>query len=146
LNNNKADKKKKQKRDQVYTPSMARAKYEDIQAEESGSPKKPFEDPVEAKIRKAMAEGEFDNLKGKGKPLDLDKYDRISEHMRIAYHILRNAGYVPEEVRLKKEMELLKEKIAGCGAEKEKQKLMKQLAEVSQQFFFIMEYNKQFMK
>jgi hypothetical protein len=142
----KKDKKKRDRQSQIYTREMARARYERKNAEEKPKPEKEVEDPVEAKILKAMADGEFDNLKGKGKPLDLDKYNQVSEHMRIAYHILRNADFIPEEVRLKKEMEGLKEKIKQCRDESEKKELRKQLADISQQFYFTMEYNKQFQK
>jgi hypothetical protein len=98
------------------------------------------------KIKKAMAAGEFDNLAGKGKPLDLKKYYDMPEHLRTAYQIIKNSGYVPEEVRLKKEMETLKEKIKDCRSQEDKHKLMKELAEISQQFNFHMEYNKKLKK
>ena len=146
MNHKKRDKKKRDQQGRISSREMAKARYDKIKEAESEKAKEPFEDPVETKILKAMAAGEFDNLKGKGKPLDLDKYNQISEHMRIAYHILRNADYVPEEVRLKKEMEELKEKIKKCESKSEKDKFMKELADVSQQFYFIMEYNKQFKK
>ncbi|MBT8330996.1 MAG: DUF1992 domain-containing protein, partial [Deltaproteobacteria bacterium] len=84
-----------------------------------------------------------DNLEGKGKPLDLDRYQKIPEHLRTAYHVIRNAGYIPEEVRLKNEMETLKAEIKRCPSKSEKDKLMKELADVSQQYYFYMEYNKQ---
>ena len=143
----KKNKKKRDPKGRIYTKEMAKARYNEIKGVKSeNSEESVFDDPVEMKIRKAMAEGEFDNLKGKGKPLDLDKYNQVSEHMRIAYHVLRNADYIPEEVRLKKEMEELKEKIKECKSKREKEKLMKELAEVSQQFHFNMEYNRQFRK
>jgi hypothetical protein len=142
----KKNKKKSDRQGQIYTREMARARYEKKSAEKKLKPRREVEDPVEAKIQKAMADGEFDNLKGKGKPLDLSKYEQVAEHMRIAYHILRNADFVPEEVRLKKEMEELKEKIKQCRSESEKKALRKQLADISQQFHFTMEYNKQFKK
>ena len=143
----KKNKEKKDPKGQIYTREMAKARYNEIKGVKPKKGKDPvFDDPVEMKIRKAMAEGEFDNLKGKGKPLDLDKYSQISEHTRIAYHVLRNADFVPEEVRLKKEMEELKEQIKECKSEDEKETLMKELADISQQFHFMMEYNKQFRK
>ena len=146
MSENKRNKKKHNKKGQIYTREMAKARYNELQGKKSEKGKEPFEDPVEMKIRKAMAEGEFDNLKGKGKPLNFDKYSQVSEHMRIAYHVLRNADFVPEEVRLKKEMEELKEKIRKCKSKNEKDSLMKELADISQQFHFNMEYNKQFKK
>ena len=103
-----------------------------------------FESLVEAKIQQAIADGEFKNLRGKGKPIDLSKYYGVPGHLRLGYQILRNAGYIPEEVRLKKEMEDIKEKIRATKSENKKRKLMKELSEVSQQFNFYMEYNKKF--
>jgi len=129
-----------------FSRETAKLRYENLQngtGEELGEP---FEDPVETKIKAAMAAGEFDNLPGKGKPLDLKAYSETPEHLRTAYHILKNSGYLPEEVRLKKEMEEVKEKIRLCNSKAEKNKLNKELADISQQFNFYMEYNKQFNK
>ena len=129
-----------------FTPTRetARLRYEKIQADKAEDPLEEFENSVENKIRKAMAEGEFDNLPGKGKPLDLSKDRLIPEHLRTAYHILKNAGFVPEEIRLKKELELLKEKIGQCTSKSEKDALLKELTDISQQYNFYMDYNKQF--
>ena len=124
----------------------AKLNYEKLADEDKSEPKETFEDLIESKIKKAMADGEFDNLAGKGKPLDLKKYYDMPEHLRAGYQILKNSGYVPEEVRLKKEMETIKEKIKACRSEEDKDKLMKELAEVSQQFHFYMEYNKKLRK
>ncbi len=138
------DKQKPDKLDRISRKENTRARYEKLQNEEAGEPFQEFEDPVEIKIKKAMADGEFDNLQGKGKPLDLSKYSEIPDHMRTAYHVIKNAGYVPAEVRLKKEMELTKEKIKQCKSREEKDRLMKKLAEISQQYHFYMDYNRQF--
>jgi hypothetical protein len=53
---------------------------------------------VERKITEAIARGEFDNLPGAGKPLDLDDDPLVPEELRIANRILRNAGFVPPEL------------------------------------------------
>ena len=124
----------------------ARARYEKRHNTEATDAIDDHESHIEAKIKKAMADGKFDNLKGRGKPLDLRRYSEIPEHLRPAYHILKNAGFVPEEVRLKKEMELIKEKIHNCKSPKEKDRLRKELADISQQFNFYMDYNKQFKR
>ena len=144
MTDKKIDKYKADKSDHIISKEMARARYEKLQDDKSKQSDEQLEDPVEAKIKEAMAKGEFDDLKGKGKPLDLRKYRAVPEHLRIAYHVLKNAGYVPEEVRLKKEMEFIKEKIKSCESKKEKNKLVKELADISQQFNFYMEINKQF--
>ncbi|MCC6987221.1 MAG: DUF1992 domain-containing protein, partial [Anaerolineales bacterium] len=41
----------------------------------------PVENPVEKAIREAQARGEFDNLKGRGKPLDLTAYFETPEEL-----------------------------------------------------------------
>jgi len=122
----------------------ARARYQDLSEEDERASKDRFKDIAEAKIQQAIADGEFKNLKGKGKPIDLNKYYGMPEHLRLGYQLLKNAGYIPEEVRLKKEMETIKEKIRKTKSENKKKKLMKELADISQQFNFYMEYNRKF--
>lgn len=140
------DKYKKAKFGEGLTKEIAKARYENLKGEKHRESIKQRENLVDSKIKKAIAEGEFDNLPGKGKPLDLNKYFDLPEHLRITYQMLKNSGFVPEEVKLKKEMELLKERIAHCESEDEKHELMKQLSEVSQKYHFCMEYNKGFKK
>jgi hypothetical protein len=142
MKNKQEDKSKESKLDKPLSRESAKAKYENLTDEKEEKSAEQQEDLVEARIRKAMAEGEFDNLPGKGKPIDLSKYYGVPEHLRIAYHMMKGSGYIPEEVRLKKEMEILKEKIKQCKSEDEKHKFMKELTEISQQFHFHMEYNK----
>ena len=143
MTDKKHHKRKRNHPGKAFTREMARAQYEHLQDDKFKAPDDEFEDPVEIKIRQAMSEGVFDNLKGKGKPLNLDKYQKIPEHLRTAYHVIRNAGYIPEEVRLKKEMEILKTEIKQCHSCTDKDRLMKELADISQQYHFYMEYNKQ---
>jgi hypothetical protein len=54
---------------------------------------------AERKIAEALARGEFDNLPGEGRPLELDDDALIPEELRAAYRILKNAGFVPPEVQ-----------------------------------------------
>ena len=143
MTDEKRHKRKRNHPGKAFIREMARARYVHLKDDKSKEPDDDFEDPIEIKIRQAMSEGAFDNLKGKGKPLNLDKYQAIPEHLRTAYHVIRNAGYIPEEVRLKKEMEILKTKIKQCQSKREKDRLMKELADISQQYYFYMEYNKQ---
>jgi len=82
-----------------------------------------FDKLVEEKIRAAMAAGEFDNLKGKGKPLDLTAYFATPEEVRIGYSILKSAGFIPEEAQLLKEIESLKTRLATCKSDAEQTKI-----------------------
>lgn len=59
---------------------------------------------VEQKIADAIAAGDFDDLPGAGKPLDLDDDALVPEDLRVAYRILRNAGYVPPEVEARRDV------------------------------------------
>ena len=66
-----------------------------------------FEKAVEAIIQEAMQRGDFDNLRGKGQPLDLSAYFDTPEDVRMAYSILKNAGVLPEEINLLHEIAAL---------------------------------------
>jgi hypothetical protein len=85
-----------------------------------------LKDP-EAEILKAMARGDFDNLSGKGKPLDLESYFKTPDHVRLAFHILKDAGFLPPEMKLKKEIEELKEKRDATMDEDEKKRLNREI-------------------
>ncbi|MCD4721763.1 MAG: DUF1992 domain-containing protein [Desulfobacula sp.] len=62
-----------------------------------------FEALVEQRIKKAQKNGEFDNLEGMNKPLKFeDQY--VPEDLRLAHKILKNAGFLPPEVELKKKI------------------------------------------
>lgn len=69
-------------------------------------------DWIEQKIQAAMAKGEFDNLPGTGKPLDLDDDTFAPADMKMAYRILKNAGTLPQELTIYQEIQALRCKIA----------------------------------
>ena len=56
---------------------------------------------AEQQIRKAQLEGQFDNLKGAGKPLPAEGDGSADA---VGYRIMAEAGALPEEMRLKKEV------------------------------------------
>ena len=53
---------------------------------------------AEQKIAEAVSRGELEGLPGEGRPLELDDDKLILEDLRLAYRILKNAGFVPPEV------------------------------------------------
>ncbi|MFQ5936417.1 MAG: DnaJ family domain-containing protein [Acidiferrobacterales bacterium] len=59
---------------------------------------------AEARIAEAIERGEFDNLPGAGKPLVLDNDASVPEELRAAYRVLKNAGYLPRELELRREI------------------------------------------
>ena len=64
----------------------------------------PFERIAEAKIRQGIEQGEFDDLAGRGEPLDLDDLRGVRAEDRAAYTLLRNSGFAPEEVGTRREL------------------------------------------
>ncbi len=125
----------------------ARADYEEsLGMRDHGMPEGPGVDIVEAKIRQAMSEGQFDNLDGQGKKLDMKGYFDAPEHLRVGYHFLKNAGFVPEEVRLSKEIEALKERLASAKTEQERGEIRQKIAKAAMDYGFYMDYNRKFAR
>jgi len=87
-------------------------------------------DPVERQILEAMARGEFDNLPGAGKPLDLDEWERTPAEYRMAYSILKNSKFIPPEVQLLKEIYELREAIQHASSQSERDPMIKKLFEL----------------
>lgn len=70
---------------------------------------------VGERIREAMARGEFDNLPGQGRPVDLTEYFQLPEDLRVAYTLLRQHNIVPEEVRLLRDLGELRARREACA-------------------------------
>jgi hypothetical protein len=84
---------------------------------------------AEEKIKAAYEKGEFDDLPGKGKPLEMDLLMEIPEDLRMAYRIMKNAGYTEEEKEIRKELMTIEELIRQCHDEQERKRLEKQWSE-----------------
>jgi DnaJ family protein C protein 28 len=48
---------------------------------------------VEELLRKAIEEGKFDNLPGKGKPLHIDENPNADPDWELAYHLIKESGF-----------------------------------------------------
>ena len=75
----------------------------------------------------AIEAGLFDNLKGKGKPLNLEDDSHIPPELRMAYRILKNADCLPPELELRKEIITLQDLVASMKDEAEKLLQMRRL-------------------
>ena len=71
---------------------------------------------AEQKIAEAERSGALRDLPGAGLPLDLYEDPLIPEDLRMAYRILKNAGIVPQEVTMLRELAQL-EALALDGLE-----------------------------
>lgn len=90
---------------------------------------------AEDKIRRALEEGEFDHLSGAGKPLMLEDETWIPEDLRLCYRVLKNAGCIPPELEIRKEIMNLKDMINTLDDESERLSKLRELN------FKIMEFN-----
>ena len=86
-----------------------------------------FQKIVEERIRKAQEEGQFDNLPGKGRPVVLEDDSNVPEDLRLAYKILKNAGCLPPELQLKKEIRQMEDMLDSIPDEKERYRLIKKI-------------------
>ena len=82
----------------------------------------------EDRIKKAYEDGEFDALPGFGKPMQLEDLSGIPEDMRMAYKIMKNAGYTEEEGRLRQEMVDIEGLLKKCD-DNERENLQRKLNE-----------------
>jgi hypothetical protein len=105
-----------------------------------------FEKIVEALIKEAQALGKFDNLPGKGKPIDLTEYFNTPEDVRVAQAMLKNPGMVPVEIELLQEIAVLKESLDSVKDEAGSAKRRKLLEEKQLQFNLLLERRKRSSK
>ena len=97
---------------------------------------------IDKLIGDAIQRGEFKNLRGEGKPINLDSYFATPEDVRLGYSVLKSNDFVPEEVDRLKEIGLLKQKLTNCTDDAKRAKLKKQLSEQELALSLILERNK----
>jgi hypothetical protein len=86
-----------------------------------------FEKIAEEKIRKALANGDFDNLPGAGKPLRLDDDSMVAPDLRMAYKLLKDAHCLPPELELHNEILRLKDLLRGITDETERTRKIREI-------------------
>jgi hypothetical protein len=82
---------------------------------------------AEERIRAAQEEGLFDNLPGRYQPLNLEDESGIPEDMRLAFKILKNAGCLPIEMELRKEIYNLRQLLNAAIDEETRKELRREL-------------------
>ncbi len=86
-----------------------------------------FQKIAEEKIREAMEQGLFDDLPNKGKPLKFEDESWVPEDLRLAYKILKNAGCIPPEMEMRKEIIDLKELLKTIDDDEERIRKIREL-------------------
>ena len=59
---------------------------------------------AEEQISAAIRRGEFDALQGSGEPLPIEDESLVPETLRVAYRLLGNAGCLPPDLMLRREI------------------------------------------
>ena len=98
-----------------------------------------FDKIVEELIKEAQERGEFDDLPGKGKPIDLSAYFEMPEDTRVAQSLLKNAGFTSREVELLNEIAELKQVRKALTDERKQQETEKQIREKQLEFSLLVE-------
>lgn len=82
---------------------------------------------AEERIKDAIERGELDNLPGAGRPLELEDDSRLDPELRMAYKVLKNAGYTPPELDLRNEIVRAEDLLAQAPDEQARYQAMKRL-------------------
>ncbi len=84
---------------------------------------------AERQIQKARLKGELQGLEGEGKPLPDRPGDAfVSAGDAVGFRIMAEAGVLPEEIRLKKQVAAQRLVLAGLTEEAERKAAMAELA------------------
>ena len=82
---------------------------------------------AEERIKEAQRAGAFDNLPGKGKPLDLEDLSWVPEDLRIGYLVLKNAHVLPPEAELLKDIHTIEDLLKHVEDEGERRAMAKSI-------------------
>ena len=96
---------------------------------------------AEQQIRKAQLEGQFDNLKGAGKPLPAEGDGSADA---VGYRIMAEAGALPEEMRLKKEVARQQDILAATTNPADRKRQMAILADLQMRLAICEEARRRF--
>lgn len=82
---------------------------------------------AEERIKEAQRAGAFDNLPGKGKPLELEDLSWVPDELRVSYYILKKAHVLPPEVELLKDVRTLEDLLKYVEDEGERKALARSI-------------------
>jgi hypothetical protein len=82
---------------------------------------------AEQRIAEAMQERDLNSPKWQNRPLPLNDDAFVPDHLKMAYKILKNSGYLPPEIEDRKEVQRLEELIAATEDAHERLRQMNKL-------------------
>lgn len=98
-----------------------------------------FDKLVEQRIREAQEAGEFDDLEGAGRPVNLEAYFNTPEELRAAYAVLKNAGVLPEEAAVLKALNEATARLQDCRDEREREHLSRAVRDLQLKYDLLVE-------
>ncbi len=102
-----------------------------------------WHDLAEHQIQKSIAEGQLDDLKGAGKPLELRAGGDI---VSAGLGIMAEAGVLPREIELKKAADAQKMKLKITSDVTERKEEMRKLADIELRLSIEQEARRKFYK
>ncbi|MDW3222489.1 MAG: DUF1992 domain-containing protein [Paracoccaceae bacterium] len=101
---------------------------------------------VERQIAKAQASGILSSLKGAGHPLPDRRVEARGEaSISAGMRIMAEAGVLPEEFTLKKELESARSTYSKCKTDAERKEAMQQLADLELRYGIARDARRKFM-
>ena len=86
-----------------------------------------IESLAEERIKKAQEDGEFDDLPGRGEPLDLEDDAHVPPELKMAWRVLKNAGCLPPELEAEREIHTALDLLEAMTDEGERYRQMQRL-------------------
>ena len=89
------------------------------------------EDEIGRHLKKSQATGELTQAASYGKPLDFGAgYDEAPDDLRMGFKILKDAGFVPPEIEMMKQIATVRESLATLGDSTERAVLQRRLMDL----------------
>ncbi|WP_170560981.1 DUF1992 domain-containing protein [Ruegeria atlantica] len=102
---------------------------------------------VERQIKKAQAEGQMDGLEGEGQPLpDRSSEAQTDPALAAGHRIMAQAGVLPEEFSIKKELEVARKTYASQTDPDDRKATMRLIAELEMRYNMARDARRAFMR
>jgi hypothetical protein len=98
-----------------------------------------FRHIAERRIQEAIQAGQLDDLALRGQPIPREDLSGVPETLSMAYKILKNSGFLPEELQLQQEILTLRDLLATCEKTDVQQSTRKRLTLRQLQLDMLME-------
>lgn len=93
-----------------------------------------LDDHIGRSLAESEKSGELRSARNFGKPLDLgDGYDQTPVELRMGYKMLKDAGVLPPEVQLMRDIEALRQQLDTAPDDAAARKARQKLSEMQQQ-------------